>query len=156
MKLPTSTIFLCLGLLALSLLGARQARATLGEGADSIARDKKALSAVKRATTSFANYTVQEIASDATTVREFITPAGVVFAVAWNGLVHPDFSTLLGAYTDEYKSAKKQLPRQHGKKSSRVQSGRVVVETWGHMGNLQGRAYLPALVPEGVKTDEIR
>jgi len=155
MKLPTSIIFLCLGLLGMSLSGARQAHATLGEGADSIARDRKALSAAKRATISRAGYTVQEIASEATAVREFITPSGVVFAVAWNGLVHPDLGTLLGSYADEYRSAKRQLPRQHGKRRSRVRSDRMVVETWGHMGNLQGRAYLPALVPEGVKTDEI-
>ena len=33
---------------------------------------------------------------------------------------------------------------------------RVVVEKWGHMRNLQGRAYAPALLPPGVSSDEIR
>jgi hypothetical protein len=155
MKKRVSTIFLFLVLLAISVAGSRQAHATLGEGADSIAKDRKALSAVKRASTMKANYTVQEVASDATTVREFVNPAGVVFAVAWNGLVHPDLSALLGSYHGEYSSAKRQLPRRHGQKRTHVKGDRVIVETWGHMRNLQGRAYVPALVPAGVNIDEI-
>jgi len=31
-----------------------------------------------------------------------------------------------------------------------------VVETWGHMRAMRGRAYVPALVPAGVALDEIR
>ncbi len=141
--------------LALSLAGSPQAQATLGEGADSIARDAKALSAAKTVYSSHAVYKVQTLSSDATEVREYLTPSGVVFAVTWNGLVHPDLSALLGSYAQEYRAAKEQLPRRHGRKSTRVQSGQVVVETWGHMRNLQGRAYLPALIPEGVDTNEI-
>ena len=149
------TILLCLGLLTMSPASSRQAYATLGERADSITKDCNALSAVKRATTSRANYTIQELATEGTTVREYLTPSGVVFAVAWNGLVHPDLTSLLGAYSEEYRNAKRQLPRKHGQKLTQVKSDRVVVETWGHMRNLQGRAYLPALVPAGVKADEI-
>jgi hypothetical protein len=155
MNLRLSTIFLCLGLLTMSLASSRQAYATLGEGADSIAKDRKALSAIKRATTSRANYTVQEVASDATTVREYLTPSGIVFAVAWNGLVHPDLTALLGSYANEFQNAKRRLPRKHGQKRTQVKADRVVVETWGHMRNLQGRAYVPELVPAGVNLDEI-
>jgi hypothetical protein len=156
MKRNHSTLFLCLMLLAGSLSLSRQAQATLGEGADSIARDCQALSASKRATTTRANYTVQEVASDATTVREYLTLAGVVFAVAWNGLVHPDLTTLLGSYAGEYQVAKRQSPRKPGQRSLKVRSNRVVVETWGHMRNLQGRAYLPDLLPAGVNVNEIK
>ncbi|HBG07261.1 MAG TPA: hypothetical protein DDY22_17330 [Geobacter sp.] len=144
-----------MGLLTFALAGSGPAHATLGEGSDSIAKDRKALSAVKRATTSHAKYSVQEVASDATVVREFLTPSGVVFAIAWKGLVPPDLTVLLGSYFDEYKEAKRQLPRKHGQRRSRVKGDRVVVETWGHMRNLQGRAYDPALVPTGVRIDEI-
>lgn len=151
-----STIFLSLGLLTVSMDGSRPACATLGEGADSIAKDCKALKAVKRATTSRANYTIEEVTSDATAVREFLTPSGVVFAIAWNGLVQPDLTALLGTYAGEYDTAKQQLPRRHGQKRTQVKADRVVVETWGHMRNLQGRAYLPALVPEGVDLHEIK
>ena len=132
-----------------------EARATLGAGADSVARDRNALSATNKASISHANYTVQEVASDAATVREYLDLSGVVFAVAWNGLVPPDLTILLGSYAAEYNSAKRQTPRKHGQKRSRVEGSRVIVETWGHMRNLQGRAYLPAQLPEGVSIDEI-
>lgn len=155
MKLCLSTLF-CLVFLTGILVFSRQAQATLGAGADSIAGDYQALSASKRATTTRANYTVQEVASDATTVREYLTLSGVVFAVAWNGLVHPDLTVLLGSYAGEYQVAKRQSPRKHGQRNLKVRSNRVVVETWGHMRNLQGRAYLPDLLPAGVNVNEIK
>jgi len=37
-----------------------------------------------------------------------------------------------------------------------VRTDRVVVEKWGHVRNLQGRAYPPALIPLGVSVDEIK
>ena len=149
----TNIVFLAI---VLSLAGSGYAYATLGEGADSITKDRTALSAVKRATTTQANYTVQEVVSDSVTVREYLSSNGTVFAVAWNGLVHPDLTTLLGSYAQEYQQAKQQTPRKRGHRQSRVKSGNVVVETWGHMRNLQGRAYIPALVPAGVNLNEIR
>lgn len=155
MTMRFGAILLCLCLLIPASFASR-ARATLGEAADSIDRDRRALLAVKRAAVSHGRFSTQEIASDATTVREFITPAGVVFAVAWNGLVHPDLKVLLGSYDLEYRSALRRQPRKQGRRQTQVKSERVIVETWGHMRNLQGRAYLPALVPEGVSLHEIR
>ncbi|HJV67188.1 MAG TPA: DUF2844 domain-containing protein [Geomonas sp.] len=155
MKLTITNILAAATLVTVSATLVSPAFATLGEGADSVARDRRALSAVKRGTTTRSNYTVQEVVSDSVTVREFLNSDGVVFAVAWQGLVQPDLTTLLGSYTQEYQSAKQQTPRRRGHKQSRVKSGNVVVETWGHMRNLQGRAYLPALVPSGVNLEDI-
>jgi len=132
------------------------ALATLGEPAESVARDRHALAGTQKATIKRVGYTVQTIALDATTVREYLNAAGVVFAIAWDGITHPDFDTILGSYASEYWNAKQARQRRHGQKRLKIQAQRVVVETWGHMRNLQGRAYLPALLPEGVTTDEIR
>jgi len=154
MNLRLGTIHVCMALMTLA--APRPSEATLGEAADSVARDGEALSAVTRAAISRANYTVQEITTAATTVREYLTPSGVVFAVAWNGLVHPDLKVLLGSYDEEYRSALCRQPRKYGQRQAQVKSERMIVETWGHMRNLQGRAYLPALVPEGVSLYEIR
>ena len=155
MNKSCQTLSLCLLLMIGVSSFSRQAQATLGEGLDSISKDRKSLSAAKRSTTSRTNYTVQEVASDAMVVREYLTLSGVVFAIAWNGLVHPDLTTLLGSYTSNYRDAKRQLPRKHGQRRLKVKASRVVVETWGHMRNLHGRAYLPGLLPEGVSVDEI-
>ena len=142
--------------LSTGVLAPRQALATLGEPAASVESDSKALSARQRTTTTRTAYTVQEVVSDANTVREYITPAGIVFAIAWNGLTHPDLAPLLGSYVGEYRQALRQTLRKPGRRSHQVRANGVVVEKWGHMRNLQGRAYAPALIPPGVSVDEIK
>jgi len=151
----TNLTVLTLLLVALTWVSPWQTGATLGEGSASLAKDRKALSSSKTTSSSQANYTVQEITSDATLVREYLTASGVVFGVAWNGLVHPDLTTLLGSYASEYQAARQKTPHGRGQRHLRVRASRVVVETWGHMRNLRGRAYLPALLPEGVSFNEI-
>ena len=145
----------CLGLLVALMGAARPAHAVLGEPADSIASDRKAMAALRSATTVRNGYTVEEVVSQSTTVREYIAPSGIVFGIAWNGLVHPDLSMLLGSYSGEYQKALQQ-PRIPGQRYRRVKANGVVVEKWGHMRNLQGRAYAPALIPQGVNVDDIK
>ena len=149
---------LCLGLgLSMAIFAAVQrAEAVLGESADSVDSDRKVLSAVRGATTVRDGYTVHEVSSGATTVREYVSSSGTVFAVAWNGLAHPDLTLLLGAYAGEYENALQQTPRKRGQRTLRVQANRVVVEKWGHIRNLQGRAYAPDLIPPGVSIDAIK
>lgn len=101
-------------------------------------------------------FTVKTIQSDTTTVREFVAPSGVVFAVVWNGLTHPDLSILLGSYNKAYQAAAKTVARVHGRRSRSVSTDHVVVEHWGHMRDLSGRAYDPSLIPGGVSLEEIQ
>ena len=157
MKKILCTMVFCLGLSAAAFATAQRVQAGLGESADSIASDREALSAVHRASNVHNGYTVQEFASDATSVREYVSPSGIVFGVAWNGLTYPDLTPLLGSYASEYQQALKQEPRNPGHRPySAVRTDRVVVEKWGNMRNLQGRAYAPALIPPGVSIDEIK
>ena len=143
-------------LLAAALGAAAPARASLGGKADSVEADRKALSAARRATVARAGYTVEEVDTGAVRVREYVSPSGVVFAVAWNGLAHPDLDTLLGSYAAAFRQADRQVPRTPGRRSRAVRTPRLVVERWGHMRDWQGRAYDPALLPAGVSVDEIR
>lgn len=150
-----STIFI-LALLITGHVAVQSASATLGETVDSVATDRKAMSAVKGATTTSSDYTIQEIVSDSTTIREYISPGGIVFAVAWNGLTNPDLTTLLGSYTNEYQDALQKTPHEKGRRVYRIKASRLVVEKWGHMRNLQGRAYVPSLIPSGVSINAIK
>ncbi len=149
-------IIIFTGLSFASLMVSRAAQATLGEPAESVLSDRKALSAVRGATTVYSGYTIQEVKSDSVTVREYISPSGIIFGIAWNGLIHPDLAPLLGSYAGEYKDALKKTSRKHGRRFSEVRGARIVVEKWGHMRKLQGRAYAPALIPSGVSLDEIK
>ncbi len=151
-------LLLGVGLSVVSTLAApQQGRATLGESADSVSSDRIALSAENRTATTRKSFTVQEFESNGTFVREYISPSGIVFAVAWNGLTYPDLTPLLGSYAGEYKAALRQTPRRPGIiRRHAVRTEGVVVEKWGHMRNLQGRAYAPSLIPPGVSIEEIK
>ena len=141
----------------ISVLASGQwAHAVLGGNADTIAADRKALQAVHRATIPHNGYTVEEVVSDATAVREYVSPSGVVFGIAWNGYVHPDLAQLLGSYWSEYSAARRKAARIFGRTHQQIATDNIVVEKWGHMRNLQGRAYVPGLVPAGVCIDEIK
>jgi hypothetical protein len=148
------SLSICLVVAALAT--ARPALATLGETIDSVASDRKALSAVQGEATVRKGYTVHEMMSGATAIREYLSPAGIVFAIAWNGLTNPDLTLFLGSYAGEYHQAIQKTPRERGRRSHRVTTDRIVVEKWGHMRNLQGRAYVPNLIPPGVSVDDIK
>ena len=153
---------LSLWCLAMTLSGALffwavPAFATLGGTVDSIQADAKTLSATMGPAANLGSYTIYTLTSTATTLREYVSPSGVVFALAWNGLFQPEVTPLLGSYAGEYQQALQSSPRQPGVRSSFVvKASRVVVERWGHMRNMQGRAYAPDLVPQGVSLDAIR
>jgi hypothetical protein len=142
--------------LAMAALTAPPARAALGEAEASVSRDREALAAVARGTTDRGTYSVHELDRGGTTIREYVSPQGVVFAVTWGGLANPDLRTLLGGYAAEYEQAASETPKVKGRRSQRVTAPHVVVEHWGHMRDRHGRAYVPDLVPQGVSLDEIQ
>jgi len=141
---------------AIFFLPVQYAHATLGESADSVEMDRIALSASRLPVKSEKSYTVHEIASAVVTIREYVSVSGVVFAISWKGMNRPDLSQLLGSYSGEYYEALQQTPRRKGSRHLQVKTPHIVVEKWGHMRSLQGRAYIPALMPAGVNIDEIR
>lgn len=138
------------------LVSSQSAHAVLGGSADTVSKDRTALQAVHRATTSRNGYTVEEMASDATTVREYVSPSGIVFGIAWNGYVHPDLTQLLGSYVGEYTAAQQKAVRKFGSKRLHLATENIIIEKWGHMRDLRGRAYAPSLIPTGVTSDEIK
>jgi uncharacterized protein DUF2844 len=95
-------------------------------------------------------FTVHQITTKAgITVKEYVSADGVVFGVSWRGAVFPDLSRLLGTYFAQFqRAATAQAPfrRRH----IMVHTAQLVAETGGHMRDLRGRAYLPAMLPAGV------
>jgi Protein of unknown function (DUF2844) len=92
--------------------------------------------------------------ADGTRVREFVNPGGRVFAVTWSGRFQPDLEQLLASHYPEYVAA-----ARHQRGSHHVLS----VSTPGFVLNVvqlprgfSGNAHLPALVPAGVKPEEVR
>jgi hypothetical protein len=102
-------------------------------------------------------YDVHEIkAPGGTVVNEYVSPAGRVFAVAWHGPFVPDMQQILGAYFQQYSAALQSQPRHYGHRPLNIQEPGLVVQTGGHMRAYSGRAYVPEMLPQGVKADEIK
>jgi hypothetical protein len=90
-----------------------------------------------------------------TLVKEYISPGGAVAAVSWRGPRPPNLSQLLGDYYADYQSAlAARQPGQHNH-HLHLDSGRMVLESAGHMRDLHGSAYLPALMPQDLAAGEL-
>jgi len=133
------------------------AGAALGGDGASVSADRQALDGtLTRAQGD--GYTVQEISAPAgLVVREYLTPAGRVFAVTWRGPLLPDLKQLLGAYFDQYQQAAREARARHGRQGGlAVRRPDLVVQSSGHMRSFFGEAYLPGMVPPGVRVQALR
>ncbi|MGA9801097.1 MAG: DUF2844 domain-containing protein [Terriglobales bacterium] len=131
--------------------------AELGGDAASVQADQARMKATLKTTQAEA-YTVHEIqAPSGTAVREYVSPAGKVFAVAWRGPFLPDLHQILGAsFTTFTQSVQAQRMQRSGHGPVLVKQDALVVKSLGHARNYFGKAYLPELVPQGVQDKDIR
>jgi hypothetical protein len=108
--------------------------------------------------TSGGAYNIHEIqAANGVVLREYVSPSGKVFGVAWQGRTHPDLRQVLGPYYDQYVQAvQAQRAQRHGHGPLRIEQSGLVVEMAGRMGSLMGRAFLPQGLPAGIRPEEIR
>ncbi|MDR3608877.1 MAG: DUF2844 domain-containing protein [Oligoflexia bacterium] len=166
--MPSSPLFkirlqgYVLAWIALSLFSSGSALGALGEREDSIEVDRKSLSGSHHTQAVYSGFSVHEIANDGVTIREYVSQNGVIFGIAWKGVIHPDLSTLLGSYSSEYQTVSKNSQYARARSAlgrrnySETKSANVVVEKSGHMRALQGKAYLPSLIPEGMTPSDIQ
>jgi len=137
--------------------------ATLGDNAGSVLTNQTnwngTLSSVDKST-----YVLHEITMPSgAKVREFVSPAGAVFGVAWEGQFPPNFQQLLGPYYQQAQEAiAQQKTAEQAAQQPRRRRGPVLIETpgmvfsqGGHMRSFHGQAYIPQLVPQGVQASDI-
>lgn len=150
------------GLCVLVAIHPAAAWAALGkELAPSPTQATPATPAVKRlanaAPPSADRYTRQErTLENGTTVWEYATPGGVVFAVQWRGPVLPDLSVLLGNYFQTFVAETETARRlaRHGSPVN-IERNDVVIRSHGRMRNFFGHAYAPDLLPAGVMIADV-
>ncbi|MFM0737723.1 DUF2844 domain-containing protein [Paraburkholderia xenovorans] len=100
-------------------------------------------------------YSVSETRdANGVTIREYALPSNLVFAVTWNGPIRPDMSTLLGTYFRNYVDAGKRSGRGTGPLFG--DNGELRVESAGRLGHFFGTAYLPRLMPAGVRPSDLQ
>jgi hypothetical protein len=150
---PISRIGIALLLLALPL----PALAALGGDVASVHEDQAQMKGSLKTTQAEA-YSVHEITASANTVvKEYVSPAGKVFAITWHGQFIPDMQLLLGTYYDQYAQAAKAQRESHvGRHPVNIQQPGLVFQNGGHMRSYIGRAYVPEMVPQGVNVDALQ
>jgi hypothetical protein len=140
--------------------------AALGDNAASVltdqARMKGTLHSVDNRT-----YVMHEITgSSGAKVREYVSPAGLVFGVAWEGQFPPNLQDVLGPYYQQAQQAAAQqkaaeeqsehhVPRRRGGAAVIETPGLVFVQA-GHPRSFHGMAYIPQLIPQGVQPGDVR
>jgi len=137
--------------------------AVLGDNAASVLTDQSLMKGTVRSVDKNA-YIVHEITTSyGSKVREFVSPAGVVFAVAWHGQFPPNFQQLLGPYYRQAQDAAAQERSQQAGERRVVRRGSAFIDTpglvfeqTGHSRSFHGRAYIPQLIPQGVALGDIR
>jgi len=131
------------------------ALAALGEDVASVENDRQHMKAQVRVSAAPAGYTVHEITtSTGTIVREYVSPAGKVFAVSWNGPLLPDLQQTLGSYFAQYQAAAQAAHAGH--RHLAVERSEVVIHSNGHMRAFHGYAYVPALLPTNLSIADIK
>jgi hypothetical protein len=133
------------------------ALAALGGPASSVDADRTQMKAGSVQVTQAAAYQVQAIhAPGGTVVKEYVSPAGRVFAVSWQGPFPPQMQQILGDYFEQYSQALEAQQKPYGHRPLNIQLPGFVIETGGHMRAYFGRAYVPGMLPQGVTADEIK
>jgi hypothetical protein len=133
------------------------ASAELGGFVDTVQVDQAKMKATVKVTQA-KSYAIHEMkAPTGTVVREYVSPEGRVFGVAWQGPFLPDLPQILGSYFQQYSTAVQAEHRTYaGHRPVDIQQPRLVVQGGGHMLGHFGRAFVPDMLPEGVSIDAIR
>jgi hypothetical protein len=130
------------------------AMAALGGDATTVEADRARMKGQVRVT-SAASYTVHEITTGTNTVvREYVSPAGKVFAVSWHGPTLPDLQQTLGSYYDDYQIAA--TTPHSGHRHLSIDRSDLVVHSNGRMRAFYGQAYVPALLPANFTIADIQ
>jgi len=128
--------------------------AALGEDFSSVDSDAQVLRG-KHVMVAKVGYNIHQITHpDGSVVNEFVSPAGVVFGVSWQGHFMPNLQQLLGSYMTNFREGQRThvLPRR----AVTVKGDNFVLSSMGHMLNFRGRAYVPGLIPANLTAEVVQ
>lgn len=144
------------GVLLTLVLGVVPSWAVLGEYESSVSLDQQVLRGERREEVR-AGYKVDQITSaDGTVVKEFVSPAGLVFGITWQASHMPNLQQLLGSNLTELQQALQSQARRHSGGPLIVRTDKLVLVSGGHMRSFHGHAYVPSLVPKNVTTEVVQ
>jgi hypothetical protein len=156
MMIPNRLFALLVPLMLVAL--PRSASATLGGSESTVETDRLQMQGALMRTTRSDAFTMYEVRSaSGILVREYVSPSGVVYGIAWQSEWKPDLKQLLGPYFDRYQqTAQASRLTRKGRGPATVQTPDVVVQVSGHARAFTGTAYVTQLMPQGVRPESIR
>jgi hypothetical protein len=148
MRFWAQVVWFCGVVLCVLLVSAGRAGAVLG--------GKAGMAGVVRPLTGASAYSLLESKTSSGTIKEFADRDGIVFAVAWSGIKHPDLKSLFGEHFGDYRRALAHTEHSGFKNAWAARNDEIVVRVGGHMGGVRGFAYLPSRVPENVSIEDLQ
>ncbi len=137
------------------MLGAPTLIGALGEPESSVRADRQFLRGQAREE-AHQGYRLHQITdAGGAVIREYVSPAGKVFGVSWQGPYVPNMQQLLGSYfTYLQQYAQAQTRRRGG--PLMIQKDDFVFTSGGHMRSYRGRAYVPSLLPTNLSPEVVQ
>jgi hypothetical protein len=96
----------------------------------------------------------QSVDANGVTIREYVLPNNVVFAVTWDGPIRPNMTALLGNYFPNYVNVAQSRARGTGPLVDGDDAFRI--ESTGRLGRFSGMAWLPREFPAGVRPGDLQ
>lgn len=136
------------------LLASTPGWAVLGEYENSVTSDQQRMHAQLHEQAR-QGYSIKQLkAADGNTVKEYVSTAGLVFGVSWQGPTMPDLRQLLGTYFTQVQNAAQARRKRGGPLV--IQTKSLVLVSGGHMRAFQGFAYTPDLLPANVPAEVVQ
>jgi hypothetical protein len=130
--------------------------AVLGESESSVSLDQQILRGTDREEARTGYKLHQITTADGVVVKEFVSPAGVVFGVAWQASHMPNLEQLLGSHLADLQVALQSKTHRAGRAPLIVRTDKLVFVSGGHMRAFHGYAYVPSLVPGNVSAEAVQ
>jgi len=144
------------GVMLLLVLGTLPACAALGQYESSVSFDQEYMKSEDHVL-EFRTYRVHGLTNaNGTIVREYVSPKGVVFGIAWQAPFMPNMEQLLGSYVTNLQTASKSQTQVRHLRGVIVRTNDFVFVSGGHMRFWKGSAYLPSLVPSNVSAEVVQ
>ncbi|HLX69695.1 MAG TPA: DUF2844 domain-containing protein [Verrucomicrobiae bacterium] len=143
-----------LTVLLMLMAGSLPAWAALGGTAASVESDAQVLGGQHKMIAKVGYNLHQITRSDGSVVNEFVSPAGVVFGVSWQGHSLPNFSQVLGAHLSDFQNGQRTnvVPRR----AVTIQTGDFVLISIGHDRYFRGRAFVRSQIPSNLTPEVVQ
>jgi hypothetical protein len=140
--------------LLMLMMGSLPAWAALGSDVSSVDSDAQVLRG-QHIRLAKVGYNLHQITTpDGSVVNEFVSPAGTVFGVSWNGHFAPNLQQLLGTYMTNFQQG--QRTQYVRRRAVTIQGDNFVYSSFGVGRNFRGRAYVPGLVPANLTAEVVQ